>query len=180
MDPFVGEIRLFAGTFAPVDWALCNGQTLPIRDNDALFSLLGTTFGGDGRTNFAVPNLQMRLAVGQSTNAPPDMADTYPLGSTGGAYEVALAEAHLPTHTHALNATPAPATTVAPGDTAMFAAPPSGYTSYITPTGAPTLVNMDSTALTPAGASLAHHNMMPTLCITYIICTRGLYPDFSN
>lgn len=181
MDPFVGEIRLFAGTFAPVNWALCNGQTLPIKGNEALFSLLGTMYGGDGVTTFAIPNLQVRLAVGQSgATIPPNMVSPYPQGTAGGLYNVTLSDANLPTHTHAMNATTAAATTTIPGNTVMFAATPSGFTSYIAPSGTPVLANMGSAALSVAGGQQPHSNTMPTLCVTYIMCTNGLYPNFSN
>ena len=179
MDPFVGEIRLFGGNFQPVGWVFCNGQTLPVAGNEALYSLLGTTFGGDGVANFGVPNLQMRLAVGQSTTAPLGMTNTYLQGATGGAFNVAPSAVSMPAHSHTMVATSNAATTVTPGNTVMFAAVPSGFTTYMSPTGTPTLVSMNTASISQAGGGQVHDNKMPTLCISYIMCTSGLYPSFN-
>ena len=177
MDPYLGEIRLFAGLFAPVDWEFCNGQLLPIQENQALYSLLGTQFGGDGKNTFAVPNLQMRLAGGMSSGIPPGMANSYPFASNSGQFQVALSPANMPAHNHALNATTAAASSTTPGTGVMYATAPTGYTNYLSVGGTPTLAKMNAAAFTTEGGGGAHANMMPTLSISYIICKVGLYPD---
>lgn len=178
MDPYVGEIRLFAGPYVPENWVACNGQLLPVSGNEALYSLLGTTYGGDGNRTFGVPNLQVRLAVGQSPTPPPGMANAYPLAATGGAYEVTLTQANMPSHTHALNATTAAATTVTPGDSVLLAQAPAGFTNYVDG-GSPTTVSMEDSAVTDAGGSQPHDNMMPTMTLNYIMCAvGGIYPSF--
>jgi microcystin-dependent protein len=178
MDPYTGEIRLFAGNYVPEDWLACNGQALSINNYQTLYSLIGTTYGGSGGT-FNVPNLQVALAVGQSPTTPPNMAYSYPLGVAGGAYQVTLSPANLPSHTHALNATTTAATTNTPGNTVLFAPGPSGFVNYVDTGGSPTLVDLAAATIGSAGGNQPHPNMMPTLVITYIICANGLYPSFN-
>jgi len=175
MDPYVGEIRLFAGPYVPEDWIACNGQLLSINSYQALFALLGTTYGGDGTTNFGAPNLQGALVVGQSPSSPPGMSNAYPLGQAGGAYQVTLTPATLPAHGHAANASTAAATTVTPGPTVTLASVTAGYTAYVTG-GTPTTVVLEGSAVSTVGGGQPHDNVMPSLPLTYIMCAIGLYP----
>jgi microcystin-dependent protein len=182
MDSFLGQIRLFGGIYAPEGWALCNGASLPITGNEALFALIGTIYGGNGTTNFNLPNLQMRLPVGSSNTPPPGMASAYQVGSVGGAFEVTLTEAQIPAHTHAFNVTPATGSQTVPAPGVLLGACPTGFTNYAKPTGSGTmssLVSLSSAAIASAGGSQAHTNAMPTIVLNYIICTTGLYPNFS-
>ena len=169
-DPFVAEIRIFAGNFAPRNWAFCDGQLLQISQNTALFSLVGTTYGGDGRTDFALPNLQGRAAM-HPGNGPGLTSRT--LGESGGAETVTLTAAQLATHGHALGAnqtSPAnqddPGSTVVPGVTA-------GANVY---GAASNLVPMADDLLGETGGGQAHTNMQPFLALNYIIALQGVYP----
>lgn len=176
MEPYVGEIRMFAGAVEPMYWKFCNGQLLTIQDNPALYALIGTTYGGNGTTNFALPNLQGRLPVGSATSAPTGMANIYPVGAAGGSTTVTVTEAQMPAHTHAFSATTAAATTVTPGNAVTFATSPSNFTSYA---GNPsTLLALNAQAVTSAGGSQPHENRMPAICINYIIALQGIFPDF--
>lgn len=180
MDYYLGEIRLFAGYYAPVDWKFCNGEILPIKNFEPLFALLGATYGGDGVTNFALPNLQGRLPVSTSGNTPPPgLQYPYPMASTGGVNAVALAEANLPAHNHAFMATTADATTLVPGNTVTFAKAPAGFISYIS--NPASLVQLNGYAISASGQSAPHNNDMPTICINYIIATTGgFFPQKAN
>lgn len=162
MDPYLGEIRLFAGIFAPVGWAACDGQLLAITEHEALFTLLGTRYGGDGTSTFAVPDLRGRWAVGRNGAN---------LGETGGAESVTLTAQHLPVHTHAAYASAAAATRTAPAVWASVAAP--AYLPGDPATGGQT---MAGDALAPVGAGLPHENLPPFLGMIHIIATAGLYP----
>lgn len=175
MEPYVGEIRLFAGEYAPEDWLLCQGQLLAIREYQVLYALLGTIYGGDGSSTFGIPNLSARLPVGRSNSAPPTMANTYKLGSPGGVFGVTLAAANLPTHTHTLSASKAAATTTTPGPSVVFATAPASFTYYAVDT---TRVNAAAEMVASSGSTSpsAHVNMMPTLGLSYIIATKGIYP----
>lgn len=169
-DPFVAEIRIFAGNFAPTGWATCDGQLLPISQNTALFSLLGTFYGGDGKSTFALPNMQGSVAVGTGQGA--GLSD-YFLGQQGGSDFVTLIESEMPLHTHGLQALAAVGNRTTP--VANSIARCNGATPYLPPAGAP-LVNMAFQALSPAGGSLPHNNMMPYLTLTYIIALQGVFP----
>ncbi|WP_371346639.1 phage tail protein [Ancylobacter sp. IITR112] len=176
-DAFIGEMRLFAGSFAPAGWALCQGQALAIKDNKDLFSLIGTTYGGDGRNTFCLPNLSARLPVGRSDAAPPGMSKAYPLGVAGGQFAVALPEAAMPTHTHALNASTGTATTVTPSPEVTFASVPANATLYAH-SSSPTTLEMAGSMYTSVGDGAAHENMMPSLGLNYIICLKGgVFPE---
>jgi microcystin-dependent protein len=170
-NPFVAEIRIFAGNFAPTGWAQCNGQLLPISQNTALFSLLGTFYGGDGKSTFALPNLQGAAPL--QTGQGPGLS-LYDLGQTSGEPTVTLLQTELPVHSHSLRAfvgrganahTPSPAVTLASS---------SGNFAY-TPT-ATNPAALDFTAVAPAGSSLPHNNMMPSLGLTFIIALQGVFP----
>lgn len=180
MDCYIGEIKMFAGNFAPSGWLLCNGSTLPIQGNEALYSLLGTTYGGDGRTNFALPDLRERVVVGKGLLG----TTNYITGSKGGANTVALTIANFPAHNHPVNAYADTATTPSPTgasilaksvpqgagytDAKLYASLPSGTTIPDSP--------LDPVAVTSNGGNQAHDNLMPFITINYIIARNGLYP----
>jgi microcystin-dependent protein len=170
-EPFIAEIRIFAGTFAPRNWAFCNGQLLQISQNTALFSLVGTTYGGDGRTTFGLPNLQGRAAMHWGSGSG---LTTRSIGASGGAETVTLTSAHLPAHSHALgvNQTSAanqddPSSTAVPGTTV-------GANVY---GGASNLVPMATDALGAAGGGQSHTNMQPFLVLNFIIAIAGTFPS---
>jgi len=164
-EPFLSEIRIMSFGFAPKGWALCNGQLLPINQNQALFSLLGTTYGGNGQTNFALPNLQgnVPIHVGQGFN----------LGNKGGEQAHTLSIAEMPTHIHDANATTAVATTNIPINTSVLAQ----STSSQLYTGASNLVAMAPNSLGNAGGSQAHQNMQPFLTLSFCIALQGIFPS---
>jgi microcystin-dependent protein len=175
VTPFLGEVRTFGGDYAPRNWAMCNGQQMSIAQNTALFSLLGTTYGGNGVTTFALPNLQGTLAISQGSG--PGLTPRT-LGEVGGTEQVTLLQANLPIHNHALNATTqaAGAGTVI-GNTVLPATIPSPGTLYINPgSPTPTPEVFPAIACSIAGSSLPHDNMMPCLVITYIIALAGIFP----
>ena len=171
-DPYLGEIRMFAGNFAPVNWALCNGQLLSIAQSTALFSILGTMYGGDGKTTFALPNLQGNVPMHQG--AGPGLTPRN-VGDTGGETTVSLNTGQIPAHNHNLQGVSAPATTLTPTN-AWPAEPPAtreGGVMYA-PTG--TTVAMNTAALGATGANTAHNNLQPTLAVSFIIALVGIYP----
>jgi len=174
VTPFLGEVRTFAGNYAPRNWAMCNGQLMSIAQNAALFSLLGTTFGGNGVQTFALPNLQGTLAISQG-NGPGLTART--LGEIGGTEQVTLLQGNLPIHSHSLNATSQPAAVGNPSNSVLPGVIASPGTLYINP-GSPTPTPEVFPAVTCgiAGQSLPHDNMMPALVITYIIALSGIFP----
>ena len=175
---FLGQINMFGGNFAPRGWAFCNGQQMPIAQNDALYSLIGTTYGGDGVTTFALPNLQSRLPVHFGTG--PGLSN-YQLGQAAGTPNVTLSMAQMPTHNHMIEATTAAATslrigqnlltgTVTGDSNALFYwAPQSGQLPTPTP--------MAPGACSIAGGNMPHENLMPSLCITVIIALQGIFPS---
>jgi len=164
-EPFVGEISPVSFAFAPKGWALCNGQILPITQNQALFSLLGTTYGGNGTTNFALPNLQGRVSVHSSSN--------YPLGSTGGFEGITLNINQIPAHSHApVCSTQAGTTGEAAGQ--VWAGSSSGETLY--QTGSNSNGQMAPNLITPSGNSQPHTNLQPFQVINFIIALQGIYP----
>ncbi|MDA8018203.1 MAG: tail fiber protein [Thermoanaerobaculia bacterium] len=168
-EPFVGEIRMFAGNFAPRGWAFCDGQLLAVSQNDALFSLLGTIYGGDGRTTFGLPDVRGRIPLHQGTG--PGLSPRR-LGSKGGAENETLTTNQLASHTHDWNANTAPATGAAPqGKVVAQTAPVRLYN----PTNQGT--DLASTTIANTGGSQPHTNLMPTLCINFIIALVGIYPS---
>ncbi len=171
MENFVGEIRLFAGPFVPEGWSACDGRVLPIRDYEALFSLIGTLYGGDGATNFALPDLRGRVPVG--VGKAPELQTNYAQGQTVGAETVALQAAHAPPHTHTMAASTATANDTTAGG--YFAVPAAGAKAYAPLAGAQP-VSLSQQAMTVAGASAPHQNMQPFLVVTYIIALTGIYP----
>jgi microcystin-dependent protein len=172
-EPFIAEIRIFAGNFAPRGWAFCDGQLLPISQNTALFSLIGTTYGGDGRTTTALPDLQGRAPMHPGRG--PGLTDRR-LGEKVGTETVTLSEAQMPNHNHTLNGVQRPAQQDDPGDT-FFPGVTVGATPY--QSSANNLVDMANQALVNAGGSQAHNNMQPYMAINYIIALVGLYPSRS-
>jgi microcystin-dependent protein len=175
MDPYVGEIRLFGGNFAPEGWHLCDGSFLPINGNEVLFSLIATTYGGNGTTNFGLPDLRGRLPVGQGTG--PNLTPRT-IGQTGGQSTVQLTMSNMPVHTHAFNVVGSAATTLQATQDIGLAQPTSGAVRYVPPTASgATVVQMAAGSITSAaGGSQAHPNVMPCLAIQYMICLNGLYP----
>jgi microcystin-dependent protein len=169
MAPFVGEIRMFAGNFAPAGWMFCQGQTLPIVENETLFQLIGTVYGGDGQETFNLPNLASRVPVHQGTG--PD-GTSYQLGSTDGSEEVTLTIQQIPTHTHVLVASTGGATTRNPvPNNSPMAAAGDVYSQT------PDLVPLNAQAITPTGGSQPHQNCQPFLCINFIISLFGVFPS---
>ena len=172
-DPFVAEIRIFAGNFAPTGWAFCNGQLLPISQNTALFSLIGTFYGGDGKTTFALPNLQGRAPMHQGAGPGLTPRD---LGESSGSDTVTLIASEMPSHTHAMVATASPASARAPADSAL--ARSRNGNAYQTQT-TQNIAAMAPTAIASAGGSLPHNNLQPYLTLTFIIALQGIFPPRS-
>ena len=164
MDPFLGEIRLVPFTFAPRGWAFCAGQLLPINQNQALFALLGTNYGGNGRTTFALPDLRGRVPVGAGASA---SGSDYPLGSSGGHETVKLAVSQLPSHSHAVRANGGPATSRNPAATVPAAGGAYAATQNAT---------MKNVMLGKSGGGQAHENRQPFLSLNYIIALQGIFP----
>lgn len=167
-DPFIGEVRLFAGNFAPLGWAFCQGQLMAISQNDALFALIGTTYGGDGQTTFALPNLSGRVPLHQGQGAG---LTSRTIGELGGAEIVTLLTSQIPQHTHAMNASSAAATGTSPSG-ALLAT--TSVASYDTAAGS---TAMAASAVGNAGGSQPHQNMAPTLALNYIIALEGIFPS---
>lgn len=166
-EPFLGEIRVFAGSYAPVGWELCAGQLLSISENEALYTLIGTIYGGNGVTNFALPDLRGRVPVHQG--ALPG-GDTYVIGTPGGVEQVTLTANQLPAHTHAARATAVPDRTT-PGD-AIWSSQTTGAYQAANPSA-----TMQAQTVQEVGGSLPHENMPPSLAVTYIIATYGIFPS---
>ena len=171
-DPFVAEIRIFPFNFAPKGWAWCDGQLLPLSQNTALFSLLGTTYGGDGKSNFALPDLGGRAPMHPGQGPGLSLHD---LGETGGSDTVTLLESEIPAHTHSVSATGRPAVTNNAGGQywaryAKFYSPPP-------PTDPPSsLVQMAPQAITPSGGDQPHNNLQPYLTFYFCIALQGVFP----
>jgi len=170
-DPFVAEIRMFAGNFPPKGWATCDGQLLPISQNTALFSLLGTFYGGDGKSTFALPDLQGSTPICQGQGA--GLSERF-LGESSGTDFITLLTSEMPVHTHNLmgdavdtgdTRTPSPTVTMAQ------TSPGNAYTAATSP-----LVQMNFQALAISGSSLPHNNMQPFLVVTFIIAMQGVFP----
>src|SRR5207302_5579867 len=166
-EPFLSEIRIFSFGFAPKGWALCNGQLLPINQNQALFSLLGTTFGGDGRVNFGLPNLQGQVPI--------HVGNGHTLGEKGGEQAHTLSTSEIPTHTHIAHATSAVATTNNP-TSSLEPAQSTSANLYAAPSN---LVVMNPAAIGAVGGSQAHLNMQPFLTLNFSIALQGIFPSAS-
>lgn len=168
-EPFVGEIRMFAGNFAPRGWAYCDGQLLAVSQNDALFSLLGTIYGGDGRTTFGLPDMRGRIPIHAGTG--PGLSQRR-LGSKGGAEKVTLTVNQLPSHTHTMKAS-----TELAGDSNPQNNVPGQSPSIDLYIEDASTQNLASTALLGVGGSRSHTDLMPFLCVHFIIALFGIYPS---
>jgi microcystin-dependent protein len=170
-DPFVAEIRIFPFNFAPRGWAFCNGAVMPLSQNTALFSLLGTNYGGNGTTNFGLPNLQGSVPMHPGQGPGLSLRD---LGETGGTETVTLLPTEIPAHIHALGAQNLPLGTTVTAEAKTFNRPASGNL-YDSNPSAP-LVAMSPLAIAPAGGGLPHNNMQPYLTLNFCIALQGVYP----
>jgi microcystin-dependent protein len=169
-DPFVAEIRIFPFNFAPKGWAFCNGQLLPLSQNTALFSLLGTTYGGDGKSNFALPNVQGSAVMHPGQGPGLSLHD---LGETGGSEFVTLLESEIPSHNHVLTASQGDGGDRSPANE-KFATGVGGVNMYAPPSSP--LTQLATQTWTPAGGSLPHNNMQPYLTLSYCIALQGVFP----
>lgn len=163
-QPYIGEIRMFAGNFPPAGWMFCEGQLIPISENDTLFNLIGTTYGGDGQSTFALPDLRGRIPMHQGNG--------YILAETGGQEEVTLTISQIPSHSHGLNATTTPGTQSSPAGNRL--AQSRNVVPYVneTPNG-----TFKSGAVGSVGGSQPHTNMQPYLCVNFIISLFGIFPS---
>jgi microcystin-dependent protein len=169
MDPFVAEIRIFPFNFAPRGWAFCDGQLLPLSQNTALFSLLGTTYGGNGKSNFALPDMQGNAPMHPGQGPGLSLHD---LGETGGSETVSLLESEIPSHSHAFQASNSDGISQGPQDQLM-AGGVGGVSMYASP-GA--LTQLSDNALAPAGGDQPHNNMQPYLTLNFCIALQGVFP----
>ena len=178
-DPVVAEIRIFPFNFAPKGWAFCNGQILPISQNTALFSLLGTTYGGNGHSTFALPDMQGNAPMHPGQGPGLSLHD---LGETGGSDFVTLLESEMPLHAHAVRAVPDPGDVQAPAADRSLGRSNPGF-AYVPGPGQPSGVNpnaqMAFQTLAPAGGSLPHNNMQPYLTLNFCIALQGVFPPRS-
>lgn len=165
-QPYVGEIRMFAGNFAPAGWMFCEGQLLPISENETLFQLIGTTYGGDGESTFALPDLRGRLPV--------HMGNGFILAETGGAEEITLTVTQIPAHSHPLLANSALGSQQSPSTNVVAQTRIANVDLYLEDT--PT-VNMAPNAISAVGGSQPHTNFQPYLCINFIISLFGIFPS---
>ena len=166
-SPFVGEIRMFGGNFAPAGWAFCDGQSLPISENEVLFQLIGTTYGGDGEETFNLPNLQGRVPIHQGPG--------FQIGESGGVRSVTLTSQQMPTHGHVLQGSTATASGTNPQNSVFAHLPDAGVQSAYgstAPFGA-----IDSSSVSPVGGSQPHDNMQPYLAVNFIISLFGIFPQ---
>lgn len=163
-QPYVGEIRIFAGNFAPAGWMFCEGQLLPISENETLFQLIGTTYGGDGQTTFGLPDMRGRLPIHQGSG--------FVLAETGGAEQVTLTVNQIPAHSHPMSAAAVGGNATSPAGN--LPASSFGVTPYINdvPGG-----NFNAAAITPVGGSQPHTNFQPYLCVEFIISLFGIFPS---
>jgi microcystin-dependent protein len=168
VEPFIGEIRLFGFNFAPLGWALCDGSLLPISQNTALFSLLGTTYGGDGRSTFALPDLRGRVPVSMGTG--PGLS-TYDIGELGGSENVTLIASQVPAHNHNIQASDAPASEPKPGGGVLARTNSSTYAAGTDGT------TLSANAISSSGGSQPHPNLQPFLAVNFCIALQGIFPS---
>jgi microcystin-dependent protein len=173
-DPFVAEIRIFPFNFAPKGWAFCNGQLMPLSQNTALFSLVGTTYGGDGKTTFGLPNLQGSAPMfwGQGPGL-----SLHDLGETGGSETITLTQSEMPSHTHNIRADAADPADVQAPSSAVVLARSSGGNAYGTSPSA--MVQLANAMVASVGGDLPHNNMQPYLTLNFCIALQGVYPPRS-
>lgn len=169
--PYIGQIMAFGGNYAPQGWALCDGRLLPISENDALFSLIGTTYGGDGQTTFALPDLRGRAALHQGQG--PGLS-SYSLGQSGGAEAVTLTVGQLPSHSHPVQGNSGPGTSPNPSGAVWAGSPANVYTA-----GAAANAAMSATAVSASGGGQPHDNMLPFQTLNFCIALVGIYPSQS-
>jgi microcystin-dependent protein len=164
-QPYVGEIRMFAGNFAPAGWQFCEGQLLPISENETLFNLIGTTYGGDGQSTFALPDLRGRIPIHQGNG--------FTFAETGGVEEITLTISQIPAHTHALLATANPGLDSHPQDRLLARMSENdGYSTDPSP-----MVPMGLSSISATGGSQPHTNFQPYLCVDFIISLYGIFPS---
>jgi microcystin-dependent protein len=163
-QPYVGEIRMFAGNFAPAGWRMCDGSLLPISENETLFQLIGTTYGGDGQSTFALPDLRGRIPIHNDLSII--------LAETGGAEEITLTVSQIPAHSHPLLISTNSASSVSPADNVVGA--PTSMSLFIEDIPS---VNMAANSVGPTGGSQPHTNLMPGLCVNFIISLFGIFPS---
>lgn len=168
-QPFVGEIRMFGGNFAPAGWMFCAGQLLPIAENETLFQLIGTTYGGDGQNTFALPDLRSRVPIHLGTGTD---GITYQIAEMGGVETVTLTSQQIPVHTHSMNASTAVGTLSDPTNNVTGESPSIKPYSAAVP-GTP----LNASAITPTGGNQPHNNVQPFQCISYIISLFGIFPS---
>jgi microcystin-dependent protein len=168
-SPYVGEIRMFGGNFAPAGWAFCDGALIPISENDTLFNLIGTTYGGDGQETFALPNLGGRVPIHQGQG--PGISQSYLIGETGGVEQVTLSVNQIPNHTHPMTASENTATTPIPVSNVI-----GKSTSIDLFANAAPSTTLNSQAVQPVGGSQPHENMQPYLAVSFIISLFGIFP----
>ena len=162
-QPYVGEIRMFAGNFAPAGWMFCEGQLIPISENETLFNLIGTTYGGDGQSTFALPDLRGRIPIHQGNG--------FTLAETGGAEEVTLTVTQIPTHTHPLTGSADPGNSRSAAGHVLGRAPAEAYASEFT------AQPLSPQAVSSLGGSQPHTNLQPYLCVDFIISLFGIFPS---
>ena len=167
-QPYVGEIRIFAGSFAPAGWMFCDGQLLPISENETLFNLIGTTYGGDGQSTFALPDLQSRVPIHKGTNA----GQTFTLAEAAGVESVTLTTQQIPIHTHALLGSTGNGAQANPANNVLASSTLVKPYANETPGAV-----MASTSIQPIGGSQPHDNIQPYLCVTFIISLFGIFPS---
>ena len=171
-DPYVGEIRMFGGNFAPVGWAFCQGQLMPIAENDVLFTLIGTTYGGDGEETFGLPDLQARVPVHMGTSA--STGTTYQIGEKAGAEAVTLTTQQVPVHSHPFFATSADGNSAAAANNVLGVLPAATTKSAYGNLGP--FGTLDPSSLTPVGGNQPHENEQPFLAFNFIISLYGIFP----
>jgi microcystin-dependent protein len=169
-SPYIGEIRMFAGSFAPAGWMFCDGQVLPISENDTLFNLIGTTYGGDGQETFALPNLQSRVPIHAGQG--PGLSQNYQLAEQGGVESVTLSTQQIPIHNHAMLGSDNTATAPQPANNLIGKSTSINLFINAQPGDA-----LNAQSVTPVGGSQPHENMQPYLCISFIISLFGIYPS---
>ena len=172
MDPFVAEIRIFPFNFPPKGWAWCNGQILPLSQNTALFSLLGTTYGGDGKSNFALPDMQGNAAMHPGQGPGLSLHD---LGETGGSDTVSLIQSEMPAHSHAQMASNLPPDQAAPTSSRSLARSANAFI-YVAGSPTPALTPASLQTIAPAGGNQPHNNLQPYLTLYFNIALQGVFP----